>query len=100
MSALVLHERLSGWKLAGLCIGLTGLGVLVGGEWQSMVSSPLGVLLVLGAAISWAIGTLLTKLYAVPMGAVPFVGWQMVLGGIPIFQIGRASCRERVCQYV
>lgn len=85
MSALVLHERLSGWKLAGLCIGLTGLGVLVGGEWQSMVSSPLGVILVLGAAISWAIGTLLTKLYAIPMGAVPFVGWQMVLGGIPIF---------------
>src|SRR3546814_16893087 len=34
MSALVLHERLSGWKLAGLCIGLTGLGVLVGGRWE------------------------------------------------------------------
>src|SRR3546814_8976542 len=74
-------------------------------DWSSDVcssdlSSPLGVLLVLGATVSWAIGTLLTKLYAVPMGAVPFVGWQMVLGGIPIFQIGRASCRERVCQYV
>src|SRR3546814_14047398 len=59
-------------------------------DWSSDVcssdlSSPLGVLLVLGAAVSWAIGTLLTKLYAVPMGAVPFVGWQMVLGGIPIF---------------
>ncbi|WP_341705358.1 DMT family transporter [Ferrovibrio sp.] len=85
MSALVLHERLTGWKLAGLGIGLLGLAVLLGGEWEAMAGEPLGVLLVLGAAICWAIGTLLTKLYAIPMNAVPFVGWQMVLGGIPIF---------------
>jgi drug/metabolite transporter (DMT)-like permease len=85
MSVLVLHERLTGWKLAGLGIGLSGLVVLVGGEWQAMAAAPLGVLLVLAAAICWAIGTLLTKLWLVPMTPVPFVGWQMVLGGIPIF---------------
>lgn len=85
MSVLVLHERLTGWKLAGLGIGFTGLAVLVGGEWQAMAAAPLGVVLVLAAAICWAIGTLLTKLWQVPMTAVPFVGWQMVLGGIPIF---------------
>lgn len=85
MSAVVLHERLNGWKLAGLCIGLTGLAVLIGGEWEAMVAAPLGVLLVLAAALSWAFGTLLIKAWAVPMAAVPFVGWQMVLGGIPIF---------------
>ena len=87
MSALLLHERLTGWKLAGLGIGLTGLTVLVGGEWEAMIAAPLGVLLVLGAAICWAIGTVLIKLWQVPMSPVPFVGWQMVLGGIPIFVI-------------
>lgn len=87
MSALLLHERLTGWKLAGLGIGLTGLLVLVGGEWEAMVNAPLGVLLVLLAAICWAIGTVLMKLWQVPMSPVPFVGWQMVLGGIPVFVI-------------
>ncbi|WP_341897886.1 DMT family transporter [Ferrovibrio terrae] len=85
MSVLLLHERLTGWKLAGLGIGLAGLIVLVGGEWEAMVAAPLGVLLVLGASICWAIGTVMIKLWQVPMTAVPFVGWQMVLGGIPIF---------------
>src|SRR5690606_39199788 len=85
MSALLLHERLNGWKLAGLGVGLSGLAVLIGGEWEAMAAAPLGVLLVLAAALSWAIGTLLIKAWAVPMAAVPFVGWQMLLGGIPIF---------------
>ncbi|HEX6956733.1 MAG TPA: DMT family transporter [Ferrovibrio sp.] len=85
MSAVVLHERLTGWKLAGLAVGLAGLALLVGGEWQAMTAAPLGVALVLCAALSWAIGTVLTKKYPMPMAAVPFVGWQMLLGGIPIF---------------
>jgi Integral membrane protein DUF6. len=42
MSVVWLHERLTGWKLAGLCIGLTGLIVLVGGEWQAMAAAPAG----------------------------------------------------------
>lgn len=85
MSAVWLHERLNGWKLAGLVIGLTGLFTLIAGEWQAMAAQPLGVALVLGASVSWAIGTVLIKRYAVPMSAVPFVGWQMVLGGLPIW---------------
>jgi drug/metabolite transporter (DMT)-like permease len=85
MSAVALHEKLTGWKLAGLCIGLTGLAVLIGGDWEAMAAAPLGVLLVLAAALSWAIGTLMMKAWAVPMTAVPFVGWQMVIGGLPIF---------------
>ncbi len=85
LGAVFLHERLTGWKLAGLCVGLTGLLALLGGEWQAMAAAPLGVLLVLGAAMSWAIGTLMIKAWAVPMNAVPFVGWQMLIGGLPIF---------------
>jgi drug/metabolite transporter (DMT)-like permease len=85
LSVWLLHERLTGWKLAGLGIGLSGLIVLVAGEWEAMAAAPLGVALVLAASVCWAIGTLLTKLWLVPMTAVPFVGWQMVLGGIPIF---------------
>lgn len=99
MSAVVLHERLNGWKLAGLCIGFTGLAALIGGEWEAMVAAPLGVLLVLCAAVSWAIGTLLIKAWAVPMSAVPFVGWQMVIGGIPIYILAPLLEREQWFNY-
>lgn len=99
MSAIFLHERLNGWKLTGLCIGLVGLAVLIGGEWEAMVAAPLGVLLVLAAALSWAFGTLLIKAWAVPMSAVPFVGWQMILGGIPIYVMAPLLERERWVSY-
>lgn len=99
MSTLLLHERLTGWKLAGLGVGLTGLVVLIGGEWQAMTAAPLGVMLVLAAAICWAIGTVLTKLWLVPMTAVPFVAWQMVLGGIPIFLLAPLLESDRWFMY-
>lgn len=85
ISALVLGERLNGWRLAGLLLGLTGLAVLVGGEWVALAGAPLGVALVLAAAMSWAFGIVLIKKFQVPMNNVPFVAWQMLLGSLPIF---------------
>ncbi|MBX3453574.1 EamA family transporter [Ferrovibrio sp.] len=85
ISALVLGERLNAWRLAGLALGLTGLAVLVGGEWAAMAGAPIGVALVLSAAMSWAIGIVLIKKFQIPMNNVPFTAWQMLLGSIPIF---------------
>lgn len=84
ISAVILGERLTGWKLAGLATGLAGLLVLLGGEWSALEKSPLGVVLVLCAAISWAIGTVLIKKYPVPIPSVAFAGWQALIGGVPI----------------
>lgn len=85
LSVAMLGERFTGAKLIGLAVGLAGLAVLIGGDWQAMAAKPLGALLVLGAAVSWAIGTIAIKRYPVPLPSVTFVGWQMILGGLPIF---------------
>jgi drug/metabolite transporter (DMT)-like permease len=44
-----------------------------------------GSLLVLGAALSWALGTVLQKRFPMSMPAGPYTAWIMLLGGVPIF---------------
>lgn len=84
LSALALGERLNGWRLAGLGVGLIGLAVLIGGEWSTLAKAPLGTAFVLSAAACWAVGTVLIKKFRLPMEDVPFVAWQMLLGGLPV----------------
>jgi len=80
LSVWVLGERLTPKKLLGLVLGMAGLALLVG----DVFSSP-GTLLVLGAAISWAIGTVLQKRYPMAMPNGAYTAWIMLLGGVPIF---------------
>jgi len=80
LSVWVLGERLTARKLLGLILGISGLAFLVG----DVFSSP-GTLLVLGAAISWAIGTVLQKRYPMSMPNGAYTAWIMLLGGVPIF---------------
>jgi drug/metabolite transporter (DMT)-like permease len=80
LSILVLGERLTSRKLLGLVLGMAGLALLVG----DVFASP-GTLLVLGAAISWAIGTVLQKRYPMAMPSGAYTAWIMLLGGVPIF---------------
>jgi drug/metabolite transporter (DMT)-like permease len=80
LSIWVLGERLTSRKLLGLVLGMAGLALLVG----DVFASP-GTLLVLGAAISWAIGTVLQKRYPMAMPNGAYTAWIMLLGGVPIF---------------
>jgi len=47
--------------------------------------APLGALLIVGAALSWALGTVLQKRFPVKMPTGAYTAWIMLLGGIPIF---------------
>lgn len=85
LSVWLLAERLSARKLVGLALGMAGMGVLVWDEFARLQGAPLGALLVLGAALSWAIGTVLQKKFPVraPLGA--YTAWLMLIGGVPIY---------------
>jgi drug/metabolite transporter (DMT)-like permease len=89
LSVWLLAERLTGRKLLGLALGLGGLALLLGETFIGLGQAPIGSLLVLGAALSWALGTVLQKRYPVGMSAGPYTAWIMLLGGVPIF-IGAA----------
>ena len=62
-SAVLLKERLTKRKIIALLIGLLGLSVLTGPDIFVVKTAPIGALLMLGAAISWAIGTVLFKFF-------------------------------------
>jgi len=47
-------------------------------------AAPLGAALVIGAALSWALGTVLMKRYPTALPTTSFTGWQLLLGGVPI----------------
>lgn len=85
LSIWLLGERFTPRKLLGLSLGLVGLALLLGEGAESLGRAPLGSLLVLGASLSWALGTVLQKRYPMSMAPGPYTAWMMLLGGVPIF---------------
>jgi drug/metabolite transporter (DMT)-like permease len=85
LSVWLLGERITRRKLAGLALGLAALALLLGDAAGSLGAAPLGSLLVLGAALTWALGTVLQKRFPISMPAGPYTAWIMLLGGVPIF---------------
>jgi len=84
LSHLVLGEKMTRRRLAGLGLGMAGMLVLLGDELAVLRSAPVGALLVLSAALAWAMGTVLMKRFPTDLPTVSFTGWQMLLGGIPL----------------
>jgi len=85
LSVLLLGERLTARKLLGLALGMAGMALLVWDEFHRIQGAPRGALLVLGAAFTWAIGTILQKKYPVRAPLAAFTAWLMLLGGVPIY---------------
>src|SRR5512135_54132 len=85
LSVLLLGERLTGRKLLGLALGMGGMALLVWDEFHRLQGAPLGALLVLCAALTWAIGTVLQKRFPVRAPVAAFTAWLMLIGGVPIY---------------
>jgi drug/metabolite transporter (DMT)-like permease len=84
LSRFVLKEQFTLRQLAGLVLGMAGLIFLIEPDIKVLGSAPLGALFMLGAAISWAGGTVLLKYFQWTKPIVVLTGWQFILGGIPI----------------
>jgi drug/metabolite transporter (DMT)-like permease len=84
LSAPVLGERLTQRRLLGVLLGMGGMVLLLNDEWASLRAAPVGAVLVIGAALSWALGTVLMKRYPTALPTTSFTGWQLLLGGMPI----------------
>jgi drug/metabolite transporter (DMT)-like permease len=85
LSVWLLGERMTARKLLGLALGMAGMALLVGEEFARLQGAPQGALLVLGAAWTWAIGTVLQKKYPVRAPVAPYTAWLMLAGGVPIY---------------
>ncbi len=85
LSVWLLGERITGRRIAGLALGLTALALLLGESFVGLGAAPLGSLMVLGAAMSWALGTVLQKRFPMNMPLGAYTAWMMLLGGVPIY---------------
>ena len=85
LSIWVLNERIGPRQVLALALGMAGLALLLGQDLGRVGAAPIGALLMLGAALGWATGTVLIKRFtwrAMPIMAL--TGWQLLLGGVPI----------------
>ena len=84
IAAYVLGESITLAKVAGLLLGLLGLGVLIGADLLILKRAPMGAFFMLLAAISWAIGTVLLKKIAWRLPTLSNIAWQLLLSSIPV----------------
>ncbi len=85
LSVFVLRARLTFAQILALGLGMGAMFLLLAEDLEVLGAAPLGTLLMLGAAVSWAIGTVLIKKF--DWGQLPvtaLTGWQQLLGGMPI----------------
>ncbi len=90
LSIWFLDERLTARRLAGLVLGMGGMALLIGAEFEKLGRAPLGVMLMLIAAIFWAGGLVIYKRDPLPMSISSLTAWQALLGGIPVALAGHA----------
>ncbi len=90
LSIWFLDERLTARRLIGLVLGMGGMALLIGAEFEKLGTAPVGVILMLIAAIFWAGGLVIYKRDPLPMPITALTAWQMLLGGIPIALSGHA----------
>ncbi len=96
LSRLILGEALTPRRLAGVALGLSAVLVLIFKDAAAMGAGLAGVLLMLGSAFSWAMGTVLQKRLPVGLPIASFTGWMGLLGGIPIFALAWFFERDQV----
>lgn len=84
ISTLFFKERPTASKWLGLGLGMSAVAVLllrnldmIGGDWR-------GIAAMMVAAFSWAVGTIFMKRVPWEAPTLVLVGWQFLLGGIPL----------------
>jgi drug/metabolite transporter (DMT)-like permease len=84
LSNLLLKERITRLRAVALVLGLAGLTVLIWPDIRAVGTAPLGILFMLGAAVSWAAGTVVMKFFKWHAPTTLLLGWQMLFGSIPV----------------
>jgi drug/metabolite transporter (DMT)-like permease len=84
LGVLFLGERLTPTRAAALVLGLAGIGALLLPDLDALAAAPLGAASMVLAAVSWAVGTVVTKRFRWTGSIAALTGWQLCIGGMPI----------------
>ena len=86
--ALVTRRRPSRLVVGGLVAGIVGVAVLVVPVEGLEQLNPIGVVLVVGATLSWAVGSLYARHAPLPRSGLLSTGMEMVAGGFSLLLVG------------
>jgi drug/metabolite transporter (DMT)-like permease len=84
-------QKPSPWVLVGILIGFLGIVVLVAPtDPRDLLHRlhPLGTLVLILAALSWAIGSLIGRDAPLPSSALMATAWEMLFGGLGLLLLG------------
>lgn len=88
LSWLVLRETLGGSRLLGLALGAIGVALAIGvtgaEQGEGVV---IGEVAALGAALCWAVATIVNKRVQLPIGVWALNFWQMLIGSLAILAL-------------
>jgi drug/metabolite transporter (DMT)-like permease len=88
---MVARDHVGRDLLAGVLVGLLGTTILVVPGGLDGTIDPVGALMLLGATLSWALGTFLSPRLATPRNALVSTSYQMVVGGLVLLVVGLGS---------
>ncbi|MFZ2155744.1 MAG: DMT family transporter [Bradyrhizobium sp.] len=85
----VLGERPTVLRTIALVMAFAGLAAIMGGNGITASAEKMpGIVMALGGAIGFALGTVLAKKYPLQMAPIPAAAWQIGLGCFPIAIVG------------
>ncbi|MGQ9368003.1 DMT family transporter [Azospirillum sp. ST 5-10] len=84
IGAAAFGERPRPRTVAALALGLAGLGLLLARDAAGVGAVPLPLLLTVGGAVCWAVGTVIQKRARWSVGTLAGAGWQLLLGSLPM----------------
>jgi drug/metabolite transporter (DMT)-like permease len=91
IDAVLNHARLGLAPLAGLALGLAGVGLLSGLGGSSRGISVVGVVTILAAAVAWALGTIMARRVTLPSSPALASGMQLLCGGAALLVLTAAA---------
>ena len=89
--AVLNHARLGLAPVAGLALGLVGVGFLSGLGGDSGQISAVGVVIILAAAAMWALGTIMTRRVTIPSSPALASGMELLCGGVALLALAAAA---------
>ena len=91
IDAVLNHARLGVAQLAGLGLGLVGVGFLSGLGGGSGRISATGVVVILVAAFTWGLGVILTRRVAIPSSPALASGMELLCGGAALLVMSASA---------
>jgi len=85
------HARLGLAPLAGLALGLAGVGLLSGLGARAAGISAWAVVLILAAAAAWALGTIMARRVTLPASPLLASGMQLLCGGAVLLALSAST---------